>query len=414
MNSEDMNNPEKNNPEKNNPEKYNTERLGHKSRKSKLIVSLLLVLTLVSASFMSVYGETQEEIDKAYDAADKAQAATEAKRKEAKDAAKKAADAVENLEAAEEELSRLQAQMEITKAEISNTQAEIEATRIKMSEKEKEIEEQNEALDNRLTAMYKTGSTGLVDVVLSSENVEDLLSNVGMVNKILESDQKLLKKLQKAYKKLKQLKAELEAQEAALQAHEIELEAQGLEQEEIKARFQEEADKLKAMEDQLEAEAQALAAEAAAKQAEAEKMILDEGGEVEVESGDFAWPTKGNWQITSNYGWRICPFHGREFHNGIDIVLSSGTFGSPVYAIADGKVTMASWYGGYGNCIQVGHGGGYSSLYGHLSGYNCKEGQFVKKGTVIGYIGSTGNSTGPHLHFTVFLNGNITNPFGLY
>lgn len=383
-------------------------------KRTTIIIVMLLIATLFSVSFLSSYAETQEEIDAAHEAAEEAKAATEAKRKEAKAAAKKAAEAVENLEAAEEELNRLQAQMEITRGAIEVKKAEIEATRVKMKQKEEEIEEQNEALNNRLTAMYKTGTTGLVDVVLSSENVEDLLTNVGMVNRILESDQKLLKKLQRAYRKLKKLKKELEEQKIALEEQEIALEAQEIEAEELKARFQEEADKLKAMEDQLEAEAEALAADAAAKQEAAEKMILDEGGEVEVVSGEFAWPTQSNWQITSNYGWRICPFHGREFHNGVDLVLTSGTYGSPVYAIADGMVTRASWYSSYGNCVQIGHGGGYSSLYGHLKGFNCSAGQFVKKGTVIGYIGSTGNSTGPHLHFTVFLNGNMTNPLGLY
>ena len=98
----------------------------------------------------------------------------------------------------------------------------------------------------------------------------------------------------------------------------------------------------------------------------------------------------------------------------MDLVLTSGTYGAPVYAIADGYVTRASWYGGYGNCIQYACGGGISVLCGHLSGYNCKVGQYVAKGQTVGYIGSTGNSTGPHLHFTVFKDGSITNPLGLY
>lgn len=377
---------------------------------------------------MYAFAASQEEIDAANEAADKAKAATEAKRKEAKEAAKKAAEAVENLEAAEAELAVLQNQTAATQAqidainvEIETTLAKIAKTQKKIKKKEAEIEAQNEALGKRLTAMYKTGSAGLVDVVLNSENVEDLLTNIGMVQKILESDQNLLRKLQQDYKELKKIKRslqkdqeELEAQEANLEEQKINLEAQEAETEELKNRFQEEADKLKAMEDQLQAEALELAADAAAKQAAAEAMILDNGGTVEVSTGAFAWPTQSNWYITSNYGWRICPFHGREFHNGVDVVLKSGTYGSPVYAIQDGIVTRASWYGGYGNCVTIAHGGGYTSLYGHLKGYNCSNGQYVKKGMVIGYIGSTGNSTGPHLHFTVFKNGSMTNPLGLY
>ena len=360
--------------------------------------------------------------------ADEAKAAAEAKKKEAKEAGKKAAQASKNFDEAEKRLDALQGQMEQTKADIAATEAdivatlaEIEETKVKMAKKEQEIKEQNDALNNRLTAMYKTGTVGFVDVVLNSQSVEDLLSNVGMVHKILESDQELLKKLQKDYEELEQMKKHLEEQEAALEQKQIaleqkqiDLEGEQAETEELKKKYQAEADKYKAMEDQLEAEGYELAAQAAAKQAAAEAMIAEQGGNVSVAPGAFAWPTNSNWQITSNYGWRICPFHGREFHNGVDIVLTSGTRGSPVYAIADGVVTRASRYGGYGNCVQIGLGGGYSVLYGHLSGYNCKNGQYVTKGQVVGYIGSTGNSTGPHLHFTVFKDGSITNPLGLY
>lgn len=393
------------------------------NRKTRIILVIMMTFIMCAGSWygaynaalLNSYATSQEEKDAAQKEADEAKAAADAKKKEAKAAGKKAAEATANFEEAEARLDSLAAEIEQTKAEIDATIADIEATKVKMEKKEKEIEEQNNALNNRLTAMYKTGTAGFIDVVLNSQSVEELLSNVGMVHKILESDQELLKKLQKDYKELQEMKQHLENQQAALEQKEINLEAAQAETEELRKKYQAEADKYKAMEDQLEAEGYELAAEAAAKQAAAEAMIVENGGSVEpAPPGAYAWPTKSNWKITSNYGWRICPFHGREFHNGVDIVLTSGTNGSPVYAIADGMVTRASRYGGYGNCIQVAHGGGYSSLYGHLSGYNCSSGQFVAKGQIIGYIGSTGNSTGPHLHFTVFKDGSITNPLGLY
>ncbi len=396
--------------------------MGKKTSKKRIIIVLLLTMVLCAGSWAGTYNSailnsyavTEEEKEQAQKEADEAKAAADAKKKEAKAAGKKAAEATKNIEEAEKKLVSLQGQVEQTKADIQATIARIEETKVKMEQKEAEIEEQNNALNNRLTAMYKTGTAGLVDVVLNSESVEDLLSNVGMVHKILESDQELLKKLQKDYEELEEMKRSLENDRAYLEQRELDLEAAEAETEELKKIYQAEADKYKALEDQLEAEGYQLAAEAAAKQAAAEAMIVESGGTIEYTPGEYAWPTQSNWYITSNYGWRICPFHGREFHNGVDIVLTSGTHGSPVYAIADGMVTRASRYGGYGNCIQIGHGGGYSSLYGHLSGYNCSAGQFVTKGQVIGYIGSTGNSTGPHLHFTVFKDGAITNPMGLY
>lgn len=385
-----------------------------KRKGKKLIFVFMLIAALVSAAFVSSFAVSQEEYDDAQKAAKEAKTATEAKRKEAKEAAKKAAAAVENFEEAEKELDQIAADIEAVKIEIANTEAEIENTKADIKAKEAEIEEQNTALNNRLTAMYKNGNTGFVDVILNSEDVEDLLSNFGMVHKILESDQNLLKKLQKDYKKLQKMKEELEAQEASLTDQQIALEGKEVETEELRKAYQAEADKMHALQAQKEAEAAEMAADALAKQLEAERMIVDSGGTIDVAPGEYAWPTQSNWQLSDKYGWRICPFHGKEFHNGLDIVLTSGTKGSPVYAIADGYITRASWYGGYGNCIQYAVGNGYSVLCGHLSGFNCRAGQYVTKGSVIGYIGSTGASTGPHLHFSVFQNGSTINPLSLY
>lgn len=117
-------------------------------------------------------------------------------------------------------------------------------------------------------------------------------------------------------------------------------------------------------------------------------------------SGVLSWPKSG--KITSPYGTR-----SRGFHSGIDI---SAKTGDAVYAAASGKVVLASWYYGYGNCIVVDHGNGMKTRYAHLSGYNCKVGDTVSRGQQVGRAGNTGNSTGPHLHFEVIINGSTKNP----
>ncbi len=351
------------------------------SKRNKLI-TLLLTAVLCVTSFNVTFG-----------------AATAAsKLKEAKEAAKKAAAATANFEAAEKKMKELQSELEATQAEIKTTKKKIE-------KKKEDIQQQEEDLGARLTGMYKTGTVGYVDVILSSQDIGDLISNIGMVQKILENDQEMLKDLEKQHKKLKKLKNELEDQEIAIEANKVATA-------ELKKKYQKEADEWHQKELQLQAESAALAAEAMRAGGNADELIRRNGGT--IDTSNFAWPTNGNWIITSEYGWRICPFHGREYHDGLDICLSSGTNGSPVYAIADGIVTRASWYGGYGNCIILSVGNNYSALYGHLSGYNCKANQFVQKGQVIGYIGSTGNSTGPHLHFTVFHNGSAISPWSIY
>jgi murein DD-endopeptidase MepM/ murein hydrolase activator NlpD len=130
------------------------------------------------------------------------------------------------------------------------------------------------------------------------------------------------------------------------------------------------------------------------------------GVESEGAAGAFSWPVTGT--ITSPFGWRSNPFGGSpEFHQGLDIAAPSGT---TVTAAAGGTVIMAQWYGGYGNYILIDHGGGYSTGYGHLSAIYVSTGQNVQRGQAIGAVGSTGQSTGPHLHFEVRIAGKPVDP----
>jgi len=118
------------------------------------------------------------------------------------------------------------------------------------------------------------------------------------------------------------------------------------------------------------------------------------------------WPTSGD--VTSRFGWRSSPFGGGgDWHPGIDIANSSGT---RIVATADGEVIQSEWYGGYGNMIQIDHGNGIRTIYGHNSQNLVQPGQMVKKGQLIAYMGSTGYSTGPHVHYEVRVNGTVVNP----
>ncbi|MCX7758867.1 MAG: peptidoglycan DD-metalloendopeptidase family protein [bacterium] len=124
-------------------------------------------------------------------------------------------------------------------------------------------------------------------------------------------------------------------------------------------------------------------------------------------NGKFLWPTTSS-VITSYFGYRVHPIWGTtRFHSGIDI---GAPYGAPIYAAADGVVIYSGWYYGYGNTVVIDHGSGISTLYAHCSSLNVYKGQTVYKGQVIARVGSTGNSTGPHLHFEVLINGNPVNP----
>ena len=125
--------------------------------------------------------------------------------------------------------------------------------------------------------------------------------------------------------------------------------------------------------------------------------------------GKYVWPCPKYSRVSSGYGNRICPFHGQEFHDGVDLAAASGT---PILAFGSGTVTKSGWGGGYGNYISIDHGGGLMSFYGHCSKLYVNKGAAVKAGQTIAAVGTTGNSTGNHLHFGMHKNGKPVNPLG--
>lgn len=132
----------------------------------------------------------------------------------------------------------------------------------------------------------------------------------------------------------------------------------------------------------------------------------------EINGDLFHKPLHGRYYLSSPYGWRDSPFNTgkRSFHGGVDMAIAQGT---PVYASLDGVVSAAGYNSTYGNYVIISHHSGYKTLYGHMSKITCKKGNFVYTNTKIGEVGSTGLSTGPHLHFTVYKNGKTVNPFSL-
>ena len=123
--------------------------------------------------------------------------------------------------------------------------------------------------------------------------------------------------------------------------------------------------------------------------------------------GNYVWPCPRYSRVSSGYGNRTCPFHGKEFHDGIDLAAASGT---PILAAAPGTVTRAGKNGGYGNYISIDHGGGLMSFYAHCKALYVSKGSKVSAGQKIAAVGTTGSSTGNHLHFGMHKNGSSVNP----
>jgi len=292
--------------------------------------------------------------------------------------------------------------------QIAEAEARLAELIEQVQELEQEIFDQNSSLNQRLRIMYMTDEQNMIAVIFGSENFVDMMSNLEMVRKIHESDKAFLAELEKKLDDLEKKKAEAEAIEKGLKDKYAELQAYKDQLDEDKAELAAAQWRVKEIRDKAAAEIERLEQES--KRIEQELLNMtsrwgDYGG------GAMAWPVLG--PVTSEFGNRYHPITGRyTMHNGIDIGAPSGT---PIHAAADGIVYFAGWNnGGYGNLIMIDNGSGIVTMYAHLSGFASSSNQIVYRGDIIGYVGSTGNSTGPHLHFEVRVNGTPQNPRGWF
>lgn len=268
----------------------------------------------------------------------------------------------------------------------------------------KDIEENNKALEERLRIMYKKGNTGYLEVVLKSENLMDALTRMDMIQVIVQSDVELLKSIESQKKKVEEIQLSLEGQRSeVIKVQNNVLDKKG----QVAAAWKNKEQYVSALEKDIK-KLQDMEAREEAQSAQIEKDILALQRAVEYAGGEMQWPLPSSYKITSPFGKRPDPITGRtSYHRGIDIGASSG---STIVAANDGVVIFAGSHYSYGNYIIVDHGGGISTLYAHCTSLLAGAGQSVKRGQKIATVGSTGYSTGPHLHFEVRKNGVVTNP----
>ena len=288
---------------------------------------------------------------------------------------------------------------------------EIEVSEVKLQKLEKELKKaqekvdlQNEELGGRLRNMYKNGKVGFVDVLMNSGSFSEFLTNLDLVQKIYASDKDVLEELQEAHDEVEQKKEKVEKLTNELKSAKETASAEMAELEKQKKEIAADNKKTAAMMDELENEVAAVEAQLASQSGSGQ---ISNSSSSSYEGGVFAWPVPSSTYISSEYGWRICPFHGKEFHGGLDIAASSG---NAIIASADGTVISSGWNGGFGYSVQIDHGGGMVTMYNHCSALLVSVGQHVTRGQTIARIGSTGSSTGPHLDYRVFKNGSTVNP----
>ena len=323
----------------------------------------------------------------------------------------------------------LDQQMEISRQSINNLNEQIQQYSLLIAQKQVELEESTEK-EHRLQAQYKTrlrtmeesGKISYWSILFQASSFSDLLDRVDMIREIAKSDQIILDQIAEATKAVSREKEELEEQMSSLQETEKELAEKQKELEEQR----EQSNQLLI---QMQKEAAALSEEYKAAEAE-ENRIREQVKQAETDYYNqlskeqvanlstqnaannkvdgFIFPLAYSNGVTCAYGKRTHPIYGYQgFHYGVDLGSSNGT---AIYAAKSGTVTLATYGEANGYYVSISHGDGYSTLYAHMTNYIVAKGDYVKQGQVIGYVGTSGWSTGPHLHFEVLLNGSNVNP----
>jgi len=263
-------------------------------------------------------------------------------------------------------------------------------------------------MGERLQAFYKDGPLGYLDVLLGAADFRDFVARSYVIGMIVSRDLRL-------YQQVAEERDRRDAVQTTLKQREADLTTQ--KQQWIVSR--QETAALAAQRRQILAQirVQRQTQEAAIRELEAESFRIadiirrqqrgqNRGGRLSLAAGSIIWPASG--PISSGFGWRIDPiFHRRALHTGIDIAAS---WGAPVEAAETGTVLYVGWMTGYGNVVVLDHGNGVSTVYAHLSSYAVRAGEPVRRGQVIARVGSTGWSTGPHLHFEVRQDGQPVDP----
>ena len=361
---------------------------------------LVVVMTVTALPVMSSASAEKEKIDSRIQ---QTQQELDTGKEKQNQLIEEIRDVNHQMELLQEQISELDRQIKDREQEIAVAEGQLEV-------KKEEIGKQNEALDTRLRVMYKRGDTGMLEVLLGSSDISELISNADMLRKLYRNDLRVLKSLKQQYEaiasqveQLKELRAGLESQQEEQKEHENRLSQKIEELENLEKKVAQDNEALEAQLDELNREAEKITEELRQKE-----IAASTSSESSYDGGSMLWPVPTYSKISSKYGYRMHPIlHVSKMHTGLDISAASG---EQILAASDGKVILSAVKGGYGNCVMIDHGGGIVTLYGHCSRLLVSSGQSVVRGQVIALVGSTGMSTGPHCHFEVRVNGATTDP----
>ena len=368
-----------------------------------LIIMLLLISNLgVSTIYAAELTDLQEQQTQVQANQDMATTQLQAVKEEL----------TQNLQQVQElnnNIAQYEAEINNYNDQIVNLQNDISKTEEEIKKAEENYKNQKKLLDDRLITMYEAGTTEYLDVVLSSKTITEFLSNYYLLSILADSNVDFLDTIEKQKKIIEDQKKKLEEQKHQVNTSKEEKEKAAIILENTRVmkntytsqltdqekQIQSEIDAYQTQLNQLEAEIQAITANS---------LIINPN----YIGGEMLWPVPGYTKLSSTFKMRVHPLTGvYKLHTGIDIPVPIGTY---FLAANEGIVVKASYNSAYGNMVMVDHGGGVSTLYAHGDEIMVTLGQTVKKGDVVLKTGNTGNSTGPHAHFEVRINGTPVDP----
>lgn len=388
----------------------------------------MLALVLVFAAAASAYAASEAELDELKAERDALVKQRQQQQAVVNELRAQQASVLALKQALDERNVYTQWQIELTKQEIALYDDMIADKNIEVAEAKTLELDQLERYRARVRAMEENGSTDFLAYLFNASSLGELLTAVDDIGEIMESDRALEEAYVAARENTEAVVAEYEAYKADIVSKQDELRA---EQEKLQAELDEAtqlitditanlADNAAVLEEfeQTEREAETNVANmviALEKQRQAEAAASGGGysnGSTVVGTGQFSWPVPSCTYLTSRFGLRVHPITGvTKSHTGIDIGAESG---ATIVAADGGTVVLAGVNSGYGNCVMIDHGNGYKTLYAHMSSIAVSNGQAVSKGDTVGYVGSTGLSTGPHCHYEVWKDGSRIDPEQFY
>lgn len=382
------------------------------------VISLMTALIPTNASAVS-----QSEINQLTQQRKELQAKQKEQQKTINKLRSKKASVVDQKAALDRENDLAEQEIVLVKEQITAYDQQIEDKGVELETAKQEEEAQTVRFRSCVRHLEEYGQMSYIAILLEATSLSDLLARMDMVGEVIAYNKQVQADMTAAREKVETVKAELEDARTELQDKQSELETKQValqqkvaEANALLAGLESDINAYKSVYDQYEQQQKNVQSqidkqvEELRRQEEANKNNNPgyDPGKDNGSTGTMMWPCPSCHYITSQFGWRYHPiYHTQKYHSGVDIGAS---YGATIVAADGGTIITAGSVSGYGNCVVINHGNGITTLYGHMSSIAVSVGQKVSKGQTIGYVGSTGNSTGPHLHWEVTVNGVRQNP----